>query len=58
MREFADIDLGRELAPDETTICKFRHFFEAKDLGVRLFELVNDYLTENSLFVSKGHYCG
>ena len=25
MRDFAGIDLGREPAPDETTICKFRH---------------------------------
>jgi IS5 family transposase len=25
MREFVGIDLGREPAPDETTICKFRH---------------------------------
>ena len=25
MREFAGIDLGRERAPDETTVCKFRH---------------------------------
>ena len=25
MRDFARIDLGREPAPDETTICRFRH---------------------------------
>ena len=25
MRDFVGIDLGREPAPDETTICKFRH---------------------------------
>ena len=29
MREFAGIDLGRERAPDETTVCKFRHLLEA-----------------------------
>ena len=29
MREFVGIDLGREPAPDETTICKFRHLLEA-----------------------------
>ncbi len=33
MRDFVGIDLGREPAPDETTICKFRHLIEAKDLG-------------------------
>src|SRR5690606_3670464 len=25
MRRFAGIDLGQEAAPDETTVCKFRH---------------------------------
>lgn len=54
MREFAGIDLGREAAPDETTICKFRHLLEKKNLGERLFHLVNEYLQENNLFVSKG----
>ena len=29
MRAFVDIDLGREPAPDETTIWKFRHLIEA-----------------------------
>ena len=54
LRQFARIDLGRETAPDETTICKFRHILEGAGLGERLFHLVNDYLTENRLFVSKG----
>ena len=54
MRDFAGIDLGREAAPDETTICKFRHLLEQKNLGERLFHLVNQYLQENNLFVSKG----
>ena len=54
MRDFAGIDLGREAAPDETTICKFRHLLEQKNLGERLFHLVNEYLQENNLFVSKG----
>jgi IS5 family transposase len=33
MRDFVGIDLGREPAPDETTICKFRHLIEAQGLG-------------------------
>ncbi len=28
MRRFAGIELGSEAVPDETTICKFRHFLE------------------------------
>ncbi len=33
MRRFVGIDLRREVAPDETTVCKFRHLLEAHDLG-------------------------
>src|SRR5256884_7104259 len=32
MRAFAGIDLGSEAAPDETTICKFRHLLEKNRL--------------------------
>src|ERR1700728_5014029 len=32
MRDFVGIDLGREPAPDETTICKFRHLIESQRL--------------------------
>ena len=28
MRRFVGIDLGQESAPDETMICKFRHWVE------------------------------
>ncbi len=54
MRRFAGIDLGREPAPDETTICKFRHLMEKHNLGERLFVLVNEYLSENGLQVKRG----
>ena len=33
MRRFAGIDLGVEAAPDETTVCKFRHLLEKNKLG-------------------------
>jgi IS5 family transposase len=36
MRRFAGIDLGREPVPDETTVCRFRHLLEARDLGQQL----------------------
>ena len=35
MRSFVGIDLGREPAPDETTVCKFRHLLERHGLGKR-----------------------
>jgi len=54
MRQFVGIDLGEEPAPDETTICKFRHLMEGHNLGDRLFYLVNQYLQENGLKVNRG----
>ena len=49
MRDFVGIDLGREPAPDETTVCKFRHLLEAHDLGRRLFEEVHRHLETQGL---------
>jgi len=54
MRDFAGIDLGEEPAPDESTILKFRHLLEAKNMGAELLRLVNVYLDENGLKVSRG----
>ena len=54
MRDFAGIGLGREPAPDETTICRFRHLLEANDLGRRLFEEVHRHLEASGLKVSTG----
>lgn len=54
MREFANIDLGREAAPDETTVCKFRHLLEEHELAEQLLESVNDYLATQGIKVSKG----
>ena len=54
MRSFVGIDLGREPAPDETTVCKFRHLLEQHDIGCRLFEQVHVYLEHHGIKVSKG----
>ena len=54
MRQFAGIDLGQEPVPDETTICKFRHLMERHNLGDELFRLVNVYLDENGMKLSRG----
>ena len=37
MRRFVGLDLGESGAPDETTICRFRHLLERNDLGKALF---------------------
>src|SRR5271168_1609349 len=54
MRSFVGIDLGRESAPDETTVCKFRHLLERHGLGKRLFERVNSYLAAHGFKIGTG----
>jgi transposase, IS5 family len=54
MRQFARIDLGREPAPDETTVCKFRHLLEQHDLGRALFERVHVHLEARGVRISTG----
>jgi len=54
MRTFAGIDLGREAAPDETTICKFRHLIEAHDLGKEILGSVNDHLQAMGVKIGNG----
>jgi IS5 family transposase len=54
MRKFVGIDLGREAAPDETTVCKFRHLLEAHELGGQLFDRVGAYLQDRGVKINKG----
>ena len=54
MRSFVGIDLGREPAPDETTVCKFRHLLERHQLGRRIFAEVNGYLERHGLKIGTG----
>jgi IS5 family transposase len=54
MRGFVGIDLGREPAPDETTVCKFRHLLERHGLGWRIFAQVNGYLEGHGLKIGTG----
>ena len=54
MRSFAGVDLGREAAPDETTICRFRHLLEAHDLAKPIFEEVLAHLAAKGIKVATG----
>lgn len=54
MRSFVGIDLGQEAAPDETTVCKFRHLLERHQLGKALLKQVNEYLRKNGIKISNG----
>ncbi len=52
MRRFARVDLAH--IPDETTVCKFRHFLEAHELTAALFRLTEQYLAEQAVLVRTG----
>jgi IS5 family transposase len=54
MRAFAGVDLGQKPAPDETTVCNFRHLLEKHDLGKKLFEQVGRHLQAKGMKVSNG----
>jgi transposase, IS5 family len=48
------VDLGAEAAPDETTVCKFRHLLERNKLGKKLLSSVNEHLKRNGIKISNG----
>jgi IS5 family transposase len=54
MRRFAQIDLGNEPVPDETTVCKFRHLLEQHSLGSAIFETVNFHLQSRGIKITTG----
>ena len=54
MRRLFGIDLGCELVPDETTICRFRHLLEVHDFGRGMFECVHEQLEAKGLRLSSG----
>ena len=54
MRAFAGVDLASAPAPDETTVCKFRHLLEKHKLGKALLAEVNCYLKTQGIKISRG----
>jgi IS5 family transposase len=54
MRRFAGIDLGVEGAPDETTVCEFRHLLERNKLGKVLLTAVNEHLHRSGSKIANG----
>ena len=53
-REFCRIDLGRERAPDATTLLNFRHLLEQHQLGTAMFAKVGELLLTNGMKLSGG----
>ncbi len=41
---FVGIDLGNSAAPDELTICKFRHLIKDERLSQTMLTAINDHL--------------
>lgn len=54
MRKFVGIDFGREAAPDETTVCTFRHLLEKHRLGKAIIAEVNAHLKSQGMKLSTG----
>jgi IS5 family transposase len=54
MRQFVGVDLGREPAPDETTILNFRHLLEQHELGRAIFERVHVHLEARGVTIANG----
>ena len=53
-RDFCQVDLGRECAPDATTLLNFRHLLEAHKLGEAIFAKVGQLLQGNGLKLCGG----
>ena len=53
LRRFAGIT-SVQGAPDETTICKFRHLLERHNLSAEIFTAVNGFLGEQGLLLRRG----
>ena len=54
IRRFVSIDLGRETAPDATTLLKFRRLLEDKQLTDTIFTTINAHLAAKGLFLRRG----
>ena len=54
LRRFVGVDLGVAPAPDETTICRFRHLLETHDLGGMMLEAVNIHLEAKGIRIATG----
>src|SRR5271157_4558997 len=54
LRRFVGVDLGVAPAPDETTICRFRHLLEKHELGGAMLDVVNHHLDTKGIRITTG----
>jgi IS5 family transposase len=54
LRRFVGVDLGRAPAPDQTSVCRFRHLLETHDLGGAVLDAVNHHLASKGIRITPG----
>ena len=54
MRRFAQVELGDEVVPDESTILRFRHLLERHGLTQAIFDSITGLLEERRLLLRSG----
>ena len=54
LQRFVGVDLGAAPAPDETTICRFRHLLEQHDLCGMMLDAVNLHLEAKGIKIATG----
>lgn len=54
MRRFAQVELGEDTVPDESTICRFRHLLENNELTKAIFAEVQGLLDEQHMVLRSG----
>jgi IS5 family transposase len=54
LQRFVGVDLGAAPAPDETTVCRFRHLLEKHDLCGRMLDAVNLHLEAKGIRIATG----
>ncbi len=54
LQRFVGVDLGAAPAPDETTVCRFRHLLEKHDLCGLMLEAVNVHLQAKGIKIATG----
>jgi IS5 family transposase len=54
LQRFVGVDLGSAPAPDETTVCRFRHLLEKHDLCGMMLDAVNIHLEAKGIKIATG----
>lgn len=54
LQHFVGVNLRLAPAPDEMTVCKFRHLLEKHELGRAMLDAVSDYLGAKGIRITAG----